>query len=112
MNTNLKNILLQVRKYHLLGNTISPIEEQLEETCNQLVDRVTPLHGALAPDCFDNMTLFGDHGCRVGKTEKKAYSGVTCVLDFCAHSHRDDSNMVGGCTAIVTLTKVRYKHKR
>ena len=27
------------------------------------------------------------------------------VVDNCAHSQRDDNNMVGGCTAIVTLMK-------
>ena len=27
------------------------------------------------------------------------------MVDFSAHSHQDDSNMIGGCTAILTLTR-------
>ena len=30
---------------------------------------------------------------------------ITTVVDFSAHSHQDKSNMIGGCTAILTLTR-------
>ena len=49
--------------------------------------------------------------CRIGYGEngegKKGmpFSGVTCVCDFCAHSHRDTNNVNGGLTVIVTLLK-------
>ena len=83
---------------------VTDTEVQLENTCDKMADVVVPIHRYLAPDCYNNMALFGDYGCRVGKNEEKPYSGATCVVDFCAHSHRDDSNMIGGCTAIITLT--------
>ncbi len=47
--------------------------------------------------------------CHIGKTQEKPCICVTCMLDFCAHVHKDDNNMVGGCTAIVTLTKDAWK---
>ena len=43
------------------------------------------------------------------KTQEKPYSCGTCMLDFCAHAHKDDNNMVGGYAAIVTLTKDAWK---
>ncbi len=51
------------------------------------------------------MALFGNYGCRIGTGNDRPYSGVTTVVDFCAHAHKDKSNMIGGCTAIITLTK-------
>ena len=43
--------------------------------------------------------------CGVGLEEVKIFSGATIVCDFCAHSHKDTDNLVGGCTVILTLTK-------
>jgi hypothetical protein len=82
-------------------------EEELEEVCHQLAEQVAPLHRLLAPDSFNNMTLFEEAAvdCRLGRQPGRPYSGITTVVDFCAHSHRDTTNMVGGCTAILTLTK-------
>ena len=84
------------------------LERDLEACCVEVVDQISPIHRQLAPDCFNNMGLFSDFGCRLDtgiSGTDKIYSGATCVVDFCAHAHHDNSNMVGGCTAIVTLTK-------
>ena len=95
---------LQVRKFKL-SSRITLAEESLENISNRIADHITPLHRQLALDCFKNMSLFGEMGCRIGSTVEKAYSGVTQVVDFCAHAHYNTNNMIGGCTAIVTLTK-------
>ena len=62
-------------------------------------------HKILAPDCHNNMALFSDTGCRIGSGEDRPYSGVTTVLDFWAYAHDVKNNMIGGFTAILTLTK-------
>ena len=44
-------------------------------------------------DCFNNMALFGDMGCRIGNQGgDRPYSGATCVVDYCAHSHKVKKN--------------------
>ena len=57
--------------------------------------------------CYRNMAFYGKHGCRIGQgpAPNRPYSGITCVIDFCAHAQEDITNMIGGCTSIVTLTK-------
>ena len=52
------------------------------------------------------MNLFKDVGCcGIGSGPDRPYSGVTAVVDFSAHEHKDVNNMIGGTTAIVTLSK-------
>jgi hypothetical protein len=60
------------------------------------------------------MCLFEESAldCRIGRLPGRPYSGITTVVDFCAHSHRDTTNMVGGCTAIVTLTRPENRNCR
>ena len=38
--------------------------------------------------------------CRIGTNERRPFSGVTCCMDFCAHSHKDSRNMDGGATLV------------
>ena len=82
-------------------------EEDLKALCDKLSDCVAPLLEDLAPDCHQNMTLFSEvaSDCRLGSSGGRPFSGVTAVTDFCAHSHRDKNNMVGGCTVVVSLTR-------
>ena len=59
----------------------------------------------LAPDAFYNLTAFSEEAdcCRIGtgKTgQQKPFSGVTGVLDFCAHAHHDRHNINAGCTVV------------
>ena len=59
------------------------------------------------------MALFGQQGCKIGQNAELPYSGTTVVVNYCANSQHDDNNMVGGCTAIVTLSKVeRYDQEK
>ena len=68
---------------------------------------LSPLFRSTVPDAFDNMTATDDlaQECRIGQKDKKgnAFSGVTAVTDFCAHSHRDNNNMDGGLTMVIII---------
>ena len=56
------------------------------------------------------MNLFGDEECcRIGSGLDRPYSGVTAVVDFSAHSHKDKNNMIGGTTTIITLSKLKIR---
>ena len=83
-------------------------EGNLENICHLLTDAITPHFAKLAPDCYNNMCLFEEvaDDCRIGKGGSgRPFSGITTVLDFCAHSHKDTNNMIGGCTVVVTLNR-------
>ena len=91
------------------------VEEDLENICHKLSDCVTPAFATLAPDCYNNMCLFENvaEGCRIGNKEfGRPFSGITMVCDYCAHSHKDTNNMVGGCTVVLTLTKQENRSER
>ena len=98
----------QVPKFALKGKPALE-EEYLSQRLSSLGDETSHLMISLAPDCYNNMALFGKNECCIGETQQQPYSGITCVLDFCTHAHKDNNNMVGGCTAIVTLTKDSWK---
>jgi len=94
-----------VRKYR---TTNEEVEDDLEQALEDVTDQVAAWHEMMSPDSFRNMTLFEEvaDACRVGRNKgQRPYSGVTTVVDFCAHSHRDSNNMVAGTTGIVTLTR-------
>ena len=82
-------------------------EEHLAALCEELTNTVSPAFKVMAPDSFNNMDLFSEvaSDCRVGAPGNRVFSGVTCVSDFCAHSHKDTNNMIGGATAVVTLLR-------
>ena len=88
-------------------------ESDLENICTQLVDALTPIYSRLAPDSHNNMCLFEEVAadCRIGTRGSVGlpFSGITCVCDFCAHSHKDSNNMIGGSTAVVTLLRPEYR---
>jgi len=93
-----------VRKFRLKDGSE---EINLDLICQKLTDAVTPSFEKLAPDCYNNMCLFEEvaGGCRIGTKPGRPFSGITTVCDFCAHSHKDNNNMIGGCTVVVTLTR-------
>lgn len=82
-------------------------EVGLSSVCTDLSNVVGPIYKALAPDAHANMCLFEElaSDCRIGHGEGRPFSGITTVCDFCAHSHKDTNNMVGGATAVVTLLR-------
>lgn len=90
-----------VRKFKLKAECE---EEELSSHLNHMSTLLSPLFRATVPHAYDNMTAMEDLAteCRIGQKDKKgnAFSGVTAVADFCAHSHRDSNNMDGGLTMV------------
>jgi len=91
-------------------------EEGLEDICLEMTNTVGDIYRNLAPASHANMCLFEEvaSDCRIGDERKagRPFSGITTVCDFCAHSHKDSNNMVGGATAIVTLLRPQDRELR
>ncbi|KAH9520003.1 hypothetical protein Btru_071457, partial [Bulinus truncatus] len=94
------------RKFKLMDNEM---EEILGNKLENLATDIAPLYNRLVPDAYRNQTQFENQAeeCRLGKSPGRPFSGVTAVVDFCCHSHRDCHNMNNGCTVVVNLTKHR-----
>jgi len=92
---------------HKFKLTDESAEGDLAHICEELTNSVAPMYKKLAPDSFNNMGLFDivASDCRIGAEGNRIFSGFTCVCDFCAHSHKDTNNMMGGATAVVTLLR-------
>ena len=73
-------------------------------------DVISPLYKRLVPHAYNNMVAYEDvaGACRVGKNPGKPFSGITTVMDFCAHSHRDRHNMEAGLTGMDTKQQIIY----
>eukprot|EP00111_Clytia_hemisphaerica_P018609 TCONS_00055033-protein len=83
-------------------------EKYMESVLQTMATNVSPLLRVLAPEAFNNMTQYESvaSDCRIGNnTDGRPFSGVTCCLDFCAHSHKDQHNMNDGTTMVCTLLK-------
>ena len=72
------------------------INESNESNLRKKISRILSFDPRIILFFFvQNMTLF-EEGCRIGRRATgRPYSSVTTVFDFCAHSHKDDSNMIG-----------------
>ena len=93
-----------------LGNQV--LQNELNKKMDNLATYLATKHKVAAPQTFKNMTEFdsANNSCRIGKFSKdmsRPYSGVSVVLDYCCHPHKDVNNVKGGCTCVVTLTKHR-----
>lgn len=77
---------------------------------DSLADDLSYLLEKLAPKAFKNLTAFSSEArmCRIGKRQDllRPFSGVTAVLDFCAHPHKDRNDLPGGCTMVCSLNSV------
>ncbi len=81
--------------------------DDLESILQHLATEMALLYKRMAPVSYGNQVAFESmaEDCRIGLGSGKPFSGVTCVVDFCAHAHRDIHNMNTGCTVVVTLSK-------
>jgi hypothetical protein len=85
-------------------------ESKIEDIMNTLATMLSPMLSlsSVALDCFNNMVAFESRAtvCRIGlPTGPRPFSGVTAVVDYCAHVHHDVNNTNSGCTVVVTLRK-------
>jgi len=93
------------RKFKMMRKQMA---HHVEDSLTDIADQVASHHQLISPDSFANMERFSDVAtdCRLGRVPgKRPYSGVTVVMDYSAHSHKDINNMDGGTTAIVTLRR-------
>ena len=102
VNQSFISDVFQIRKFKL-DSAVCDLENQLEQVLTDLSDSISPVHRQLAPDCFNNMALFGDMGCRIGNQGDLPYSGATCVVDYCAHSHKVKKNSSKYCKSTLEL---------
>ena len=73
------------------------MEAELESALQDIGDEVAALHKKMSPHSFKNMTRFEDvaKDCRIGSIAgQRPYSGITTVVDFCAHSHWDTLSLI------------------
>ena len=63
----------------------------------------------VCPDvCVGQVSTFEQgQECRLGRNDngERPFSGVTCCMDFCAHSHYDRHNMTDGGATVVSCLR-------
>eukprot|EP00731_Ephydatia_muelleri_P028336 Em0019g1209a len=85
-------------------------EESLKEMVHKLSDNIGPVYKLLAPEAHKNQVATQEAGqeCRLGDASEKPFSGITCCMDFCAHSHYDKQNLPNGeATVVLTILNPR-----
>ena len=73
-------------------NTNDPEEErELAELLGDMATHLSPVYKRLAPESHANQVAFENMApaCRIGEEgeEGRPFSGVSAVIDYCAHSH-------------------------
>ena len=103
----------QKLKFRLEG--ASEVEQQeLQETLENLSNLMAEKLKICAPQAHTNMVKNSEVAkqCRIGTLNQNPFSGVTCVMDFSAHSHVDFRNESGVATVGLTLKNANSKDKQ
>ena len=90
-----------------MGTAISFLEssnfsgaEKDIHTCSEAADEL--LEKAV-PHLFEAMAMARKTSCTYVDPARSVFTGVTAVVDYTCHAHRDHNNMVGGATAVVSF---------
>ena len=101
-----KSMDANIVQYQLMDTATSEANAELQSVLEEICTLTVPLQERLLFSSFQNMIAFeNESSCRIQSGQHQPWTGVSCVSDFCAHSHTNVNNSRHGHTTVYTLTK-------